>query len=75
MSGSDNEMNKRMSPAMDNNNQGFNKVNLGVGINFVNNNYYLKNNRVALEILVPLYRDYKGIQMADSFSFIVGWQY
>ena len=38
MKGFDNEMNKRMSPAMDSKNQGFNKVNLGLGFNFINNN-------------------------------------
>ena len=75
MKGFDNEMNKRMSPAMDSKNQGFNKVNLGIGLNFVNNSQYLKNNRLAVEFLVPIYRDYKGIQMADSFSFVLGWQY
>ena len=75
MEGFDNQMNKRMSPAMDSKNQGFNKVNLGVGLNFVNNNNYFKNNRLAVELLIPIYRDYKGIQMADSFSFVLGWQY
>jgi len=75
MEGFDNEMNKRMSPAMDSKNQGFNKVNLGLGFNFVNDSIYFKNNRLALELLVPICRDYKGIQMADSFSFILGWQY
>jgi len=75
MTGSDNEMNKRMSPAMDPKNQGYNKVNLGVGINFINNSYYFKRNRLAMEVLIPIYKDYKGIQMADSFSLIVGWQY
>ena len=75
MEGFDNEMNKRMSAAMDSKNQGFNKVNLGLGFNFVNNSDYFKNNRIALELLVPIYRDYKGIQMADSFSFVLGWQY
>ncbi len=75
MEGFDNEMNKRMSPAMDSKNQGFNKLNLGLGFNFVNNDIYFKNNRLALELLIPIYRDYKGIQMADSFSFILGWQY
>ena len=75
MEGFDNEMNKRMSPAMDSKNQGFSKVNLGLGLNFVNNSVYFKNNRLALELLIPIYRDYEGIQMADSFSFILGWQY
>ena len=28
----DNEMNKRMSPAMDSKNHGFNKINLGLGL-------------------------------------------
>ena len=75
MEGFDNEMNKRMSPAMDSKNQGFNKVNLGLGFNFINNNNYFENNRLAVELLIPFYRDYKGIQMADSFSFVLGWQY
>ena len=75
MEGFDNEMNKRMSPAMESRNQGFNKVNLGLGFNFVYNSVYFKNNRLALELLIPIYRDYEGIQMADSFSFILGWQY
>ena len=47
MKGFDNEMNKRMSPAMDSKNQGFNKVNLGLGFNFINNSSYFKNNRLA----------------------------
>ena len=47
MKGFDNEMNKRMSPAMDSKNSGFNKVNLGLGFNFINNNNYFKNNRLA----------------------------
>ena len=42
MEGFDNEMNKRMSPAMDSKNQGLNKVNLGLGLNFVNNVIILK---------------------------------
>jgi small nuclear ribonucleoprotein (snRNP)-like protein len=75
MKGFDNQMNKRMSSAMDPKNIGFNKVNLGIGFNFINNNNYFKNNRLAMEVMIPLYRDYKGIQMADSFSFMLGWQY
>ena len=75
MEGFDNEMNKRASHAMDPKNQGYNKVNLGLGLNFVNYSDYLKYNRIAVELIIPLYRDYNGIQMADSFSFVVGWQY
>ena len=39
MSGSDNEMNKRMSPVMDSYNQ-VSKFNLGIGLNFINHKIF-----------------------------------
>ena len=73
--GSDNQMNKRMSPAMDSRNYGFQKLNLGLGVNLVNHNNFLKNHRLGFEFLVPITQKFKGIQMADSYSLILGWQY
>ena len=75
MTGHDNEMNKRMSPAMDSCNHGHQKVNLGFGFNFVNHGNFLKNNRLALEGIVPLFQNYHGIQMSENFKIILGWQY
>ena len=46
-------MNKRMSPAMDSRNQGYNKLELGFGLNFVNQKEFIKNNRFAIEFTFP----------------------
>ncbi len=75
MHGADNEMNPRMSPVMDSNNIGGQRVDLGFGINFINTNSFLKNHRIGIEILVPLYQRYKGIQMSQNFKTMLGWQY
>jgi hypothetical protein len=75
MNGSDNEMNKRMSIVMDSENQGFQKINLGFGINLVNHKKYLKNHRLALEVIVPVYEKFKGLQMSEDFRILIGWQY
>ena len=75
INGSDNEMNKRMSPALDSYNHGSQKINLGFGINFISNQKFLKNNRLAIELIIPVYQKYKGIQMSENFRFVIGWQY
>jgi len=75
MRGSDDEMNPRMSPAMDARNQGYQKLNFGIGINFINNNHLLKNHRLALEAIFPVYQRYRGIQMSENFRTMLGWQY
>tara|TARA_B100000886_G_scaffold309469_1_gene243667 strand:- start:2339 stop:3367 length:1029 start_codon:yes stop_codon:yes gene_type:complete len=75
MNGRDNEMNPRMSPVFDSNNIGYQKINIGIGLNFINDFLYFKNHRFAVEILLPLFQKYRGIQMADSYETIIGWQY
>ena len=75
MFGSDNEMNKRMSPAMDSRNQGYNKLELGFGLNFINHKEFMKNNRLGIEFTFPVYQNLRGIQMSDSLNSIIGWQY
>ena len=75
MEGSDNQMNPRMSPVMDSNNIGYQELNLGVGINFVNPNSFLKNHRIGVELLVPIFKRKRGIQMSQNFKTMFGWQY
>jgi len=75
MIGSDNEMNPRMSPVMDSKNQGYQKSSISFGINFVNHNDFLKNHRIAVELLVPIFQRYRGIQMSENFKTVIGWQY
>ena len=75
MSGSDNEMNKRMSPAMDSRNQGYNKLEVGFGLNFINHKDFMRNNRLGIELTSPVYQNFRGIQMSNSLNSIIGWQY
>ena len=75
MNGSDNEMNPRMSPSMDSFNQGHQKLNLGLGINLINHNNFLKNHRLGIEGIIPLFQKYEGLQMKETFRLTIGWQY
>ncbi len=75
MNGSDNEMNPRMSPAMDSHNKGHNKINLGFGVNLVNTSKIFKNHRIGIEGTFPIYQNLRGLQMQETFRFMVGWQY
>ena len=75
LNGSDDEMNKRMSPMMDSNNIGHQKINLGFGVNFINKNDFLKNHRLGLEIMLPIYQKVRGIQMSERYKIMIGWQF
>ena len=75
MIGSDNDMNKRMSIVMDSKNHGSQKISLGFGINLVNHKEYMNNHRLALEVIVPVYEKFRGLQMSEDFRIIIGWQY
>ena len=75
INGSDDEMNKRMNTTMDSINIGHQKINLGFGINYVNNNDFLKNHRLGLEIILPIYQKVRGIQMSETYKIMIGWQF
>ena len=75
MHGYDNEMNSRMSPAMDSRNQGLNKLDIGFSINFINQKNLLKNHRIGIELLCPVFENVRGIQMSEDIKTILGWQY
>lgn len=75
ISGQDNEMNPRMSPAMDSKNKGHQKLNLGISLNLVNHLHFFQNNRFAIEGIFPLHSQFRGIQMKEDYKFVIGWQY
>ena len=75
MEGEDNEMNPRMSPIMDSKNSGHQKLNLGFGINIINHNKFLKNHRLGIEGIFPIFQRYRGIQMKETVKVVIGWQY
>lgn len=75
MNGSDDQMNRRMSPAMDSYNKGHQKLNLGLGMNLINYNKIMTNHRLGIEGIFPIYQRYKGIQMKETYKLVIGWQY
>ena len=75
MNGQDDEMNKRMSPVMDSQNIGHQKFNVSFGFNYINNSDFLKNHRLAFEMVLPIHQKVNGIQMSDEFKIMFGWQY
>ncbi|MBD23032.1 MAG: hypothetical protein CL572_05160 [Alphaproteobacteria bacterium] len=75
MNGHDDEMNKRMNPAMDSKNIGHQKYNISFGLNYVNSNDFFKNHRLAFELVLPIHEKIRGIQMSDDYKIMLGWQY
>lgn len=75
MEGEDDEMNPRMSPVMDSRNSGYQKINLGFGVNIINHNEFLRNHRIGIEGIFPVFQNYRGIQMKEVFKVVIGWQY
>ncbi len=75
MHGEDKEMSKRMNPTMDSYNIGHQKFNVSFGFNYVNTNKFLKNHRLAFELILPLHQKVRGIQMSDNYKIMMGWQY
>jgi len=75
LKGEDNEMNPRMSPAMDSKNHGYQKLNLSFGVNYVNHGYFLNNNRLGFEVTLPLFSRFSGLQMGEKYRIMIGWQY
>ena len=74
MNGKDNEMNPKMSPAMDAGNNGFQKILLGFGLNFINNQKRLKGHRLAFEFIKPVFQKFNRIQMSEDYRLVLGWQ-
>ena len=59
----------------DSHNKGHNKINLGFGVNLVNTSKIFKNHRIGIEGTFPIYQNLRGLQMQETFRFMVGWQY
>ena len=56
-------------------NTGGTKVKIAVGINLLNINKTLNNQRLALEFTAPIYQDLNGPQMKEENILTFGWQY
>lgn len=56
-------------------NYGGDTLDLGVGVNLYAPNGPLKGNRLAIELLFPVYQDLNGVQVERDFTLAVGWQW
>lgn len=55
-------------------NYGGNIANLGLGLNFLTKTTSNNPDRLAIELLTPIYQDKKGLQMKDKGELIFGYQ-
>ena len=60
---------------MDSQNIGHQKFNVSFGFNYINNSDFLKNHRLAFEMVLPIHQKVNRIQMSDEFKIMFGWQY
>ena len=73
--GADPDLNPMMIPTADPSLRGGNRLDLGLGINLLVPKGSLKNFRLALELLFPLYQDLDGPQLETDLTIISGIQY
>lgn len=62
------------NPLSDPVNTGRDEVNLLLGVNFMGTGGGVKNQRLALEVGVPVYEKVEGVQMSDDWSLTLGLQ-
>ena len=75
MDGQDDRLNPMMMPTADATMRGYSQLDGALGVNYVFNQGALKGHRLALEYSVPIDQDVDGIQMEQSHSLTLGWQY
>ncbi len=55
--------------------QGGDRIDLGVGLNLLGTEGYIKDHRLAVEAVIPVYQDLNGPQLETDWILTVGWQY
>ncbi len=56
-------------------NHGGNRLDAGLGFNFIMPRGFLQGHRLAVEALVPLHQEVNGIQLERDWTLFAGWQY
>lgn len=72
--GADPALNPAMVPTADPNRRGGSEIDLAPGVNFVLPLGPLGEHRVAVEALLPVYRNLDGPQLENDWMLTVGWQ-
>lgn len=73
--GNDPELNPNMIPTANAEFTGGKQINLGAGINFYGQHHWLKNQKLAVEVDIPVYQSLNGIQLKTDWKLNLGWQY
>ncbi len=55
--------------------QGGTRVDAAFGVNFIGQNGFIKNQRLAIEYALPISQDLNGPQLGVSRNLVIGWQY
>ncbi len=62
------------NPLSDSTNYGRDEVNLLLGVNFLGNDGWVENQRLALEVGTPVYEKVDGVQMSKDWTVALSWQ-
>ena len=54
--------------------RGFSRLGIGLGFDYYFSKGFLKNHRVALEYLIPIYQDIDGVQLKNNSTLGLTWQ-
>ncbi len=73
--GKNTDLNPMMSPVNDPNARGGERIDTMIGVNFINPDGFLKNNRLAAEFGIPVYQRLDGPQLGLDYMFSLGWQW
>ncbi len=72
--GRDKDLNPAVVPTADPRRRGFNRVELGVGLNFIVPSGVLAGNRFAVEFGYPAWQKLQGPQLESDWTITAGWQ-
>ena len=74
ISGRDRRLNPAMVPTARADLRGGERAELGIGINFLQQNGMFKGHRLAVEFLLPFYQHLNGPQLEVDYAYTLGWQ-
>lgn len=74
ISGRDKTLNPAMVPTARTDLRGGERLDLGVGINYLQSHGMFKGHRLAAELLVPFYQHLDGPQLEVDYVYTLGWQ-
>ncbi len=74
ISGRDERLNPAIVPTARTDLRGGERAELGIGINFIQQDGMFKNHRLAAEFILPFYQHLDGPQLEVDYAYTLGWQ-